>query len=99
MSGPEEVFIQDMTSDPVLTLEVITESGGFCVTSRSVSAWGVVVNKTELIAPHNVEEVESVREVIVVSVGSITGWAEGLVFVPVDISGETMNRPGSIVFV
>lgn len=99
MSDPEEVFIEDMSSDSVLMLEVITESGGVCVTSRSVSAWGVVVNTTELIAPRNVEDVGSVREVMVVSVGSVTGWAEGLVFVPVDVSGETMDRPGSIVLV
>lgn len=58
-----------------------------------------MINTAELIAPRNVEDVGSLREVMVVSVGSMTGWAEGLWFVPVDISGETMNRPGSIVFV
>lgn len=38
VSGPEVVFIHDLSSDSVVMLKVIAESRGLLVTSKSVSA-------------------------------------------------------------
>lgn len=97
ISGLEEVFVHDSFSTPVFMLEVVSESEGLWMTSWSVSACRVVVQKTEFIVPSVVRIAWLLRGLTVVSVGSMTGCAEGLVFVPVDASGNTVDRPGAMV--
>lgn len=97
ISGLEEVFIHDSSSDPVLMLEVVTESEGLWVTSGLVSSCRVVVKTTEFTVPCEVRIGWLLKGLSVVSVGPMTGCAEGLVFVPVDASGNTVDRPGAMV--
>lgn len=90
LSAPEEVFIHDTSSDLVLMLEVISETGIFGVIFIPVYAcW--LVRTAELTTLCDVGFMESGVWVMVVSVGSVIGWAEGLVLVPVDISGVTVD--------
>lgn len=89
LSAPEEVFIHDTSSDLVLMLEVISEAGIFGVIFIPVYAcW--LDRTAELTTPCDVGFMDSGMWVVV-SVGSVIGGAEGLVLVPVDISGVTAD--------
>lgn len=58
-----------------------------------------MVRTTELTTPCEARIGWLVTWFMVVSVDSMDGWAEGLIFVPVDISGNTVDGPGTVVIV
>lgn len=58
-----------------------------------------MVRTTELTKPCEARIGWLVTGFMVVSVDSMTGWAEGLIFVSVDISGNTVDGAGTVVIV
>lgn len=91
VSAPEEVFIHDMSSDPVIILEVISETRVLWVISRVVSARAMVVTASFVV------RTLSVRGVMMVFVDPVTGRTVIMVFVSVDISGDTVDEPETAV--